>query len=560
LRVTVETDNALPGSSRTVSRWDVLAGRFRLTARQAALAFAFIATYALLDWAVNAYASGANADTPWNPPPGLGLAWLLIFGLSWAPVLFAAMLVAEFLRYGDSFYVSQSALLSATATAIYAGLARILRRGPLAINITLSRMRDLVLFSLCTALAAFLVAVANVVLEHAANNIWQIEAVKLVVRHWIGDVVGILVLTPLILLCRSGPPRFAQRGHDAFAQGLGIIASALIAFWVVYGNVPTEQITSLYLFFLPLTWAAIRFGLFGAVATSLALQVGIILLSHLGSQSDATVLQFQIRLLVIGGTGLFLGAAVDELHATEQKLRERQAQLDRTLRLAASSELASAMAHELNQPLSAIGLYARTCELLLHERPVPELRETMAKISAEVRRAGDVVHKLREFYRSGGSVLRTISVSQLMDDAVQTIKERATSQEITVSLDVDAHLPGVSVDRTQIETVLHNLLVNAIEAIRDANSVVRRINLSAMTAPGDMIEVCIRDTGPGMNVAEIQQVFNPFSSSKTYGLGLGLSMSRSIVVAHGGSLDVVSDGSGCCFRITLPTAERAIIA
>jgi two-component system sensor kinase FixL len=558
--VPVETDNALLNSSRSFSRWMARTGRFRQAARRAAIAIAFIAAYLLLDWAVNAYASRANAVTPWNPLPGIGLAWLLIFGIAWSPVLFVAMLIAEFVRQADSFLVAQSVFLCATATAIYAGLTRVFRYGPAAIDITLPRMRDLVLFSLGTALAAFLVAVANVVLEHAADTLLQVETVRIVVRHWIGDLIGILVFTPLILLCRRGAPRFAQRGYDAFAQGLGIIAAALFAFWVVYGNVPTEQITSLYLFFLPLTWAAIRFGLFGAVATSLALQVGIILLSHLGSQSDLTVLQFQIRLLVIAGTGLFLGAAVDELHSTEQKLRERQVELDRTLRLAASSELASAMAHELNQPLSAIGLYTRTCELLLHARPVPELRETMAKISVEVRRAGDVVHKLREFYRSGGSVLRTIAVSQLMDDAVQTIKERATRQGITVSLDVDAHLPEVSVDRTQIETVLHNLLVNAIDAIRDANSDVRRINLSAAAAPDDMIEVCVRDSGPGMNAAEIQHVFNPFSSSKTYGLGLGLSMSRSIVAAHGGSLDVISGASGCCFRITLPIAERAIIA
>ena len=525
-------------------------------ARQAALAAAFVVVYVLFDWMVPAYASGPLADTPWNPSPGIGLAWLLVYGVSWAPLLFVAALLANFAGDGPQFSLAQSLLQSVLLTGGYAGLAYFLRAGPLSMDLRLSRMRDMIIFTLATTAATLLISALFVLLQSDSAAFWHPQDVRFLIRVWIGDLVGVLVFTPLLLLSWSRPLRFSLRDQNAFTHIFGIFLSALFAFWVVYGNNPAEQITSLYLMFLPLIWAALRFGLPGALATLLVLQVGIILLSQLGSQSDATVLQFQIRLLAIAVTGLFLGVAVDDLHGTEQKLRERQTELNRSLRLAASAELATAMAHELNQPLSAIGIYTRTCEMLLQARPVPELQETMAKIGREVRRAGEVVHKLREFYRSGGSRLEATAVAKLLRTATEFIQERAARHGIAMVVDAGADLPAVSVDRMQIETVLHNLLANAVEAIRDAaGSSERLIHLRAAAAANDMVAITVQDSGPGLSETEAKNLFHPFSSSKSYGLGLGLSMSRSIVAAHGGSLEIVPGKGGCCFRFTLPRAN-----
>ena len=419
----------------------------------------------------------------------------------------------------------------------------------------MSRMRDMILFTLCTAGALLLIVYVSVLLKSNLADIWHPGMTRNLIRHWIGDLIGILVLTPLFLLLLSGRLRFSPSKHGAFAHGFGILIAMLMAFWIVYADAPVQQITSLYLMFLPLIWASLRFGLRGAVVTSLVIQIGVILLSHLGSQSDATVLQFQIRLLVIGVTGLFLGAAVDELLSAEQKLRERQLELDRTLHLAASSELATAMAHELNQPLSAIGAYARSCQLLMQARLVPELAQTMAKLIEEVRRAGEVVHRLREFYRTGTSRLETVAVATLMRDAAQAVRERAARHGVYLVLDAGIDLPPLSVDPVQIGTALHNLLTNAIDAIRDAKSGNRWIKLSAAPATDNMIALLVTDSGPGLNPTEIEQLFRPFSTSKSYGLGLGLSMSRSIVLAQGGDLQFLPGPGGACFRITLPVSE-----
>lgn len=523
---------------------------------QGVLATVFVIAYVLLDWVVQTFSSAPLAETPWNPPPGLGLACLLIFGLSWTPVIFIAAALAELVTREAQLPLFQSLLHAVVLTVGFAGLAALLRSGPLSINPTLQRMRDMILLALGAGAASFLMAGAYVLLrpDISVGSHWNFA--RHLIRHWIGDLIGILVFTPLLLLLWSGRLRFSRRNSDAFAHAFGIFIASLLAFWVVYGARPAEQITSLYLVFLPLIWASLRFGLNGAIVTSLAIQLGVIFLSHLGSQSDATVLQFQIRLLVIALTALFLGAAVDDLHNVEQKLRERQSELDRSLRLAASAELASAMAHELNQPLSAIGIYTRSCEIMMQSRPAPELHETMGKISAEVKRAGDVVHKLREFYRSGSSRLEAIAVGTILRSTADNIRERAARHGVDLIVREVPGLPRVLVDQVQIGTALHNLLSNAIDAIRDAECRIRRIGLSAEAAADNMVAISVTDTGPGMSAREVEQLFKPFSSSKSYGLGLGLSMSRSIVEGQGGSLQFIPGDSGSCFRITLPASRE----
>ncbi len=524
-----------------------------LNLRSLMVALSLLVIYVVLDWAAYSYAAGPLAVTPWNPAPGVGTALLLALGNTWVPVLFAAILLSEMIVRHAALSLPQALLLSALLTAGYTALASMLRTGPLAIDPRLTRMRDLILLTLCTTGMTLVIAVIYVLVQTDLEAIRSQAMLSYIIRSWIGDLIGILVFAPLILLLWSGRMGSVQRKSDAFAHGFGILLAALFAFWVVYGNVPAEQITSLYLLFIPLIWVSIRFGLRGAVVASIALQLGVILLSHLGSQSDATVLQFQIRLLVIAATGLFLGAAVDELHSAEQKLRERQSELDRTLRLAASAELASAMAHELNQPLSAIGIYIRNCEMMLRARPVPVLQETMRKVANEVRRAGEVVHKLREFYRSGSSRLEAVAVGDLLRHAVENMQERASRHQISITHAIEQGLPAVAIDRIQIETVLHNLLSNAIEAIRDGGGTERQITLDAKSADKGRIMITVSDTGPGVDADDAEQLFRPFTSSKAYGLGLGLSMSSSIVAAHAGTLRVVPGPGGCCFEFTLPS-------
>ncbi len=527
-----------------------------LTIQSAKSVLVFLCVYVFVDMVARTFSNGPMSVTPWNPAIGVGVAFLVVAGLGWTPVMFMALLCSEFVAVSLGFAGYQSLTLPLLSTIGYAALAGMLRIYRPALGEMLTRTRDVIVFVLATAGITLLLAGLSLLVHAATHSDWRLEATRLMARYWIGDLLGVLVFLPLTCLIWKGRGRPLHRSDESLLHIVGIFIATMLAFYAFYGKVPGEQITSLHLMFLPLIWAALRFGQSGALLLVLVIQLGVVILSNLGSEPESTVIEFQIRMLAIALTGLFFGTVVDERIATEIQLRERQGELDRTLRLASSVELASAMAHELNQPLSALSIYAQTCELMLRDTSLPEIRETMGKIGIEARRAGEVVHRLRDFYRSGGSALKNTGVAALIDDAVDSIEARAMRYQVVIRQDCDPHLPMVSIDRIQIQMALHNLLANAIDAMRDANSPERLIGIVARMANKSEVCITVSDTGPGINAQAVDSLFRPFNSTKTYGLGLGLSMSRSIVNAHGGELRSIPSPSGCIIEMTLPVLAQ----
>src|SRR4029453_4759779 len=172
------------------------------------------------------------------------------------------------------------------------------------------------------------------------------------------------------------------------------------------------------------------------------------------------VVEFQFLLLAVAVTGLFLGLTVSERREIALQLRDKQYELDRSLRLAGASEMASALAHELNQPLAAIGSYVRACQLMVSgEREAPAaLKDTMDKVVMEVTRAGNVVRQLRDFFRTGSGQLAPLTVLDLLQSALDTARPRLERHHVASRLECAQALPDVLADRIQIETVLHNLV------------------------------------------------------------------------------------------------------
>ena len=175
--------------------------------------------------------------------------------------------------------------------------------------------------------------------------------------------------------------------------------------WIVFGSAFSKELNLFYLLFLPLIWIAMLHGLPGTALATLVIQLGLIVALKLGGYQRGTVLEFQLLLLALAVTGLFLGVAISERRGVERILREKQFELDRSLRLAAASEMASALAHELNQPLSAIATYARAGQIIASDptRSQEALGQTMDKVAHEAARAGAVVHRLRDFFRTGST-------------------------------------------------------------------------------------------------------------------------------------------------------------
>ena len=241
---------------------------------------------------------------------------------------------------------------------------------------------------------------------------------------------------------------------------------------------------------------------------------------------------------------------------TEARARQHQAELAHVSRVSLAGEMAGALAHELSQPLTAIAAYARGCLRLL-AKPAPEpamLYEGVSEVVQQAERAGDVLGRLREFVRGGAWRRGCVEVGPLIDAAVSLARIEAMQNEVEIEARIDPGLPPVLADHIQIEQVLLNLLRNAVDAIATADSQKRLIVVEAHCKSGHTVQISVTDSGPGVISEVANRLFEPFMTTKPEGMGMGLSISRSIVESHGGRLRMFqSVDSGATFVFDLPT-------
>jgi two-component system sensor kinase FixL len=190
--------------------------------------------------------------------------------------------------------------------------------------------------------------------------------------------------------------------------------------------------------------------------------------------------------------------------------------------------------------------------MLTREGSGGELAATMDKVIGEANRAGSVVRRLRDFFRSGSTRIEAIAPSRLVDEASATLRERAAEHRVTVQAVAD-NAPEVLVDRVQVEAVLHNLLANAIDALKATHGE-RRVRIEAAAGDAGFVRICVADNGSGVPPDIAADLFDPFVTTKATGMGLGLAISKSIVDAHGGRLWHEPRAPGSAFCFTLPTA------
>ena len=225
-------------------------------------------------------------------------------------------------------------------------------------------------------------------------------------------------------------------------------------------------------------------------------------------------------------------------------------------RVSALGELTASLAHELNQPLTALSNYGKACRLMLHgdDEQRSRLSETVEKIEHEVSRAGAVVHRLRDFLRNGTTRLAPLAAEQLLQQVCASFGERCKQCGIALTLQAAPDLQPLLIDRTQIEIALDNLLRNACDSIVASAAARRAIHVNVEREAPGYVRVSVRDSGPGIRSEQVHQVFDSIASSKETGMGLGLTLSRAIIEAHGGRLWTEAAASGV-FHFTLPEIE-----
>jgi signal transduction histidine kinase len=369
------------------------------------------------------------------------------------------------------------------------------------------------------------------------------------VNVWIGALIRVLVIAPLVMSVNWQQWQQWRFTREMFLQALTIA----VALWVIFGLRYTDEFKFFYLLFLPLIWVAMRYGLQGATAALAVTHLGLNAILEWRELHAITVVEFQMLMLGLALTGLFLGMTVSVRRITEERLLRREADLNQALRLAAAGEMAQALAHELNQPLSALANYAQASRMMLADlnQHGPLLADTLNKIADEAGRAGQVVHRLREFFRGGTLRMETCTAESLVEEGIAPLRKRAERFGVQLSVNLPANLPDISADRVQISTVLLNLIGNAIDALRKVESGERRIEVSVARVDADMVRICVADNGAGIAPEISERLFQPFATSKPEGMGLGLAISRTLVEAHGGTLDLI-DTQPTRFCFTLP--------
>ena len=262
----------------------------------------------------------------------------------------------------------------------------------------------------------------------------------------------------------------------------------------------------------------------------------------------------------IGGGRFFTGFIRDltERRKQERRLQELQSELVHVARLSAMGEMAAALAHELNQPLSAIASYTMGSSAML-AAPSPNLdkvRGALAAAGEQALRAGDIIKKLREFVAKGETEHVLADPASLMEEASALALIGAKDQGLRVDLTFERDAGPVIVDKVQIQQVVLNLIRNAIDAMTDAPR--RDLCIRVAREPdGRMVRFVVSDTGPGLSAAVMERLFQPFVTTKANGMGIGLSICRGIVDAHGGRLWAENlHRGGAQFSFTLPRVDQ----
>lgn len=514
------------------------------------IAATYLFVYVLLDWISYVHPFAASGITPWNPQTGLSFALVLLFGASFIPWLFAAVFLSDLVvRSLPLPAMAEILMVLISGAGFGAGAAFLLSRSA-HFNPTLSSRGSLLVLMLAAIVSVALVAIGHILVLLWSGVLAPEDFLQAALRSFVGDMIGVMVVTPFLLIL------FTRRRLPQLSWEMAILVAVIFAaLWLVFGSTQSYRFQLFYMLFIPIVWIAVRFGLEGVTSGLVLTQIGLIGALQLSGQTAVDVVSYQALMAVLAITGLAVGVLVNEQQRTQHQLRLQQEALNRASRLSTMGEFAAAVAHEINQPLTAIGNYTRLAKRAAENTPPDATAAAKAASSAveQVDRAAEVVRRLRDFIQLGRSDFGPAPVAKLVEEIHSFCRPELEGAGIDFEARIPRDLPPVMVDALQIEQVLVNLVRNSAEALTGAGRHDGRVVIEAHRDAGDRIAIRVLDNGPGLDPDIAGDSLMPFTTTKTHGLGLGLALSRSIVEAHGGKLTIDTGPRGAVASFTLPT-------
>jgi PAS domain S-box-containing protein len=251
--------------------------------------------------------------------------------------------------------------------------------------------------------------------------------------------------------------------------------------------------------------------------------------------------------------------AESEAREIEQRYREAQMELAHANRVAAMGQLTASIAHEVNQPIAATKVNAQAALRWLN-RDAPDLeevRQLLTRIANDGDRAGNVVSRIRNLVKKAPPPMESLQINEAIGEVIELTRSEAMKNGVSVETQFAESLPAVKADRTQLQQVILNLILNAVQAMTESDLTLRELQISTQANGSDGVLVSVRDTGPGIRPQSIERLFDPFYTTKQAGMGMGLAICRSIVEGHGGRIWATANvQQGAAFHFTLPVAQE----
>ncbi len=528
---------------------------------------AFLLIYLALEWISFIHEFNDIPVTPWNPGLGCIFFLMVLKGPAYGILLFAGVIIAEIFILESQlswFVIVAIATLVAAAYAVTAYAAR----NHLSLNVTLVHLHDVVVLLVTGIAGAVMVALLLVLLLLAIGRLQWLEIMQTAQPLFVGDIIGIAVVTPLLLRIVAGWHDLKRSRLFSLAPEIALSAGVIACtLWQVVPIKITSGHQFFYLLFLPVVVAAVRHGIDGACLALAATQFGLVGLLRYYGYDAAAFTTFQALMFVLTATGLLVGVVVSErrqaehaMRVAEALLREKEAEATLAGRLNLVSGMASALAHELNQPMTAARAFARSAQTLLRSPPADTARvdTNLTNLIAQIDHACDVVRRMRDFLRRGQPHFSTLDIATTVEDAMMLVRSKAENHQIRIAIKIADDVPAVFGDKVQLQQVILNLVSNAIDAITTAQRTDGHIELEAWLSPDHPhVEIGVKDNGTGVEPEQAKRLFTPLATTKQDGLGLGLSICASIIEAHGGRMWLQSGApGGTDFRFSLPVQQQ----
>lgn len=533
--------------------------------RTAVLHLGLIAAFVLLSRMSSIFQMTELRSTPWNPETGLAVVAGLLLGrpavLSLTIAMFISTRLSGWPLPGNWEYVS--AILRAL---VFTGLASV--SGPVLLRHAIPTLQTVLLFFGFSAVLTILYAIVRLLILWMSVGIEPAYLLSYTLTLSVGNLLGILTITPMFLVKdrAQGLGSYLSRWTSFQFLTLGCL---ILVSLIVFGMKDVDEFKFFYLVFLPVIAFAVRDGYIAAAFSVFLSDSLMIAILYWRDFESSTATELQFLMLALSATGLLLGTAisdrsraVEELKQSHMKLQESQNALLQASRLSLASEMAAALAHELNQPLSSVRNFIRAVRRRLDLEPLDK-QAVVSDIDAavgQVDAAASLLRSTRAFLERGSVQRAPLALQGLINRCRQLVMPELRQARISLMVEGLASLPPVICNEVQIQQVLLNVIKNAKEAMISAGSPIPQIRITgSVSARPGYAEISVEDTGPGVSPELRPLLFQPLQSSKPEGLGLGLSLCTTIIRSHGGEFwldDTARSGARFVFTLPCVTSPR----